>query len=337
MKHALPAALILSLFLAACGSTPASVAPISSQTLSGTITGLSSDRSTLTVAGTSVKLSGGLSSASLHALSDTTTIRKNGKASTAHALSVGQSVTVQETGGVATEVDVHVELRGEITSVSASSLVVAGQTVKVDASTRIELASDDDTAATPHVLADLKAGTFVEVSGQRDASGAILASNIEAKSVKELHDDGEDEDSEVKGVVANLDPTAHTFTVGSTTVTYDPAKVEGTLAQGVEVEVEGTFDAATSILTASKVRVEEEGESEGHGGIRAGGLVRLEARVESVDPASQTFTVQGLTVEYAHAAVSGHVTLRAEVKVRGTVDASTPTLIHASTVVVDDD
>ncbi|GHF61384.1 hypothetical protein HNQ07_004153 [Deinococcus metalli] len=330
MKHALPATLVLSLLLAACGSTSGSLTPASSQTLSGTITSLSSDRSALTVAGTTVKLT-----ASLHALSGATAIRKNGTASTAHALSVGQNVTVQETGGVATEVDVNVELRGQISSVGATSLVVAGQTVNVDAGTRIELASDDDTAATAHVLADLTAGTFVEISGQRDTSGAILASNIEAKSAEELHQDGENEDSEVKGEVTNLDATAHLFTANGTTVSYDPATVAGTLAPGVAVEVEGQFDAATAVLRASKVRVESDQEE--HEGIRAGAVVTVEARVESMDSASQTFTARGLTVGYARATVKGQVTLRAEVKVKGTVDAATPTLIHASTVVVGDD
>lgn len=338
MKSAGFAALTLPLLLAACGGATAPLnVSAQSQTLSGPISSLSLDRSTLTVAGTTVALSGvgaaSLSTSSLRATANGTAIKKNGKASSAHALSIGQNVTIQETGGVATEVDVNVELRGAVVSVGASSLMVAGQTVNVDAHTRFGLASDEDTApTTAHTIADVAAGEFVEITGQRDASGTLLASNIEVKSPEEIQADGEDENSEVKGTLSALDASAHTFTVNGTAVSYDPATVRGTLADGVEVNVEGSFDASTSTLVARKVEVESKQDK--RGGVQAGALVTLEARVTSLDAASKTFVVHGLTVDYAKATLTGQLAVNAEVKVRGTVDASSTSLLHATAVTV---
>lgn len=334
--------LSLPLILAACGSaaqTPVAQYPVTNQpttqTLSGTISSLSSDRSSMTVAGVSVKLGGSISSSALRTLSMGTTIKKNGKASTPTALSIGQNVTVTETNGTATEVDVRVELRGVIESVGTTSLVVAGQTVNVDAKTRIELSRDDDTVATTHTIADLTAGTFVEVSGQTAADGSINAGNIEAKSAEELSQDGETEDTEVHGTVSGLDTTGHTFVLKGNKVSYDPATTSGTLADGVKAEVEGTFDAKTSTLIASKVKVD--GENDEHDRIAAGAAVTLEGHVNSLDTASKTFTAHGLTVDYAKATVTGTLALRADVVVEGTVDATDASLLHATTVTVNQD
>ena len=312
---------VLIPLLAACGQT--TPPPSGTQLVSGTLSALSSNRSSLTVSGKTI------------ALSASTAFKVNGQAVKLGILSVGQTVRVTASGSSATEVEVELELKGKIESIDApnNSLVVASKTVKVDASTRIDLESDDDTASsTPHTIADLKVGDFVEVSGATDTSGAVQATKIEVKGAKELDDDGEDNDTELKGTVSGFTAGGTSFTLGTITVNCTGSCVLPTgLKNGDFVEVEGALSGTT--LTARKVKLEDEHGDDDHVDPPAGSSVTLEGRAKDLSTGAKTFQLEGFTVDYASATMTGNaLNDHSRVKVEGTVDASNRKLVHASSV-----
>ncbi len=334
-----PALIALTLVLAACGasqtSTPVTTTPApTAQVLTGTVTALSPDHQNLTVAGQALHL--GLTSQGLARLSSGAIVRVNGDDANELALSIGQHVTVQAKDDTAGEIEIEKELRGTVGSVdvAAGTLVVNGQTVKVGASTRFELSRRESSTATlSHTLADVKVGAFVEVTGTRDATGGLTASSIEVRTSAERHEQGQDDQAELHGTISGLDASAKTFSALGTRVDYHLASVEGTPADGQQVEVKGTFDASTQILLATRVHTRKAG---GHDDATpapvAGASIQLEDRVQSLDTGARTLVAGQYTVDYAKATVSGTPAVRAEVRVRGQLDASDVHLIHATEV-----
>jgi hypothetical protein len=88
--------------------------------------------------------------------------------------------------------------------------------------------------------------------------GTLSGTNLAATSVKvePAMDATPEADLEVCGTISGLDLTAKTFLLMAYKVDYSKAKVEGTLANGARVEVEGTLGTGTvPVLTAQKVEV----------------------------------------------------------------------------------
>lgn len=85
----------------------------------------------------------------------------------------------------------EVEFSGRVESITPPSLVVAGRTVRTDASTRIK--RDDRNIG----LTDLRVGEVVEVEG-RQANGVVLASKIKVEDANgdDATDDDDDEDDD---------------------------------------------------------------------------------------------------------------------------------------------
>jgi Domain of unknown function (DUF5666) len=271
------AALVLP-FLVACGQP---VTGPSSNLVSGAITAMASDYSSITVAGaagTQTFKLGGLSVASLSIKSDVPgapasgkkakKFKVNGKDATAKALSVGQKVKIKVEDGEVSEVEVDLEVRGAITVINADgSIVVAGRTVKLPTGARVDLDGDDDTSEHgkgKEALANLKVGDFVEVTGATDANGDVVASKVEVKGAKELKDDNEDNHSEFRGKVSGFVAGTNTFTMRGIVVTCDaPCAIPATLADGVVAEAEGAFAADTKTLAATSVKLLEGKSAEG--------------------------------------------------------------------------
>ena len=320
--------------LNSCNQTPATINP--TQTIAGKISAMSADRSSITVAGQSLKLVSVASASSSAAQTRAYWkghVKVNGSSASVNALSVGQSVVVKASDdGEASEVTVNLEVKGSISSVdlTAKSLVVAGKTVLVDANTRFDLAGDDDSAtSTPHSLADLKAGDFVEITGSTDAAtGNVLAGKIEVKNANELGEDGEDNDTEFKGTVSGL--TTDTFTLGTITVhCVAPCTLPTGLKNGDFVEAEGTLTGTT--LEAKKVKLEDDLEDHP----AAGSSITLSDDVNHLDATTHTFDLGRYSVDYATATtVTGTLAKDTVVKVEGKVDASNTKLIHATSVTV---
>jgi hypothetical protein len=259
------AALVLP-FLAACGQ------PVTGPNLnvvSGAITAMASDYSSITVAGQTLKLSGAsLGAASLSAKATapakTKHVKVNGKEATEKALSVGQKVNVVvDANGEASEVDVDLEVRGAVTAVDtvAGTIVVSGRTVKLPTGARVDLDGDDDTAEHgkgKEALANLKVGDFVEVTGTTDANGDVVASKVEVKGAKELEDDHEDNHNEFRGKISGFVAGTTTFTMRGIAVTCEaPCAIPAALADGVVAEVEGLLAADQKTLAATSVKLLE--------------------------------------------------------------------------------
>jgi Domain of unknown function (DUF5666) len=263
------AALVLP-FLAACGQP---VASPSSNLVSGAITAMTSDYSSITVvgaAGTQTFKLGGLSAASLSIKSEGSSgsgkkakkFKVNGKDATAKALSVGQKVKIKVEDGEASEVEVDLEVRGAITAIdtAAGTITVAGRTVKLPTGARVDLDGDDDTSEKgkgKEALANLKVGDFVEVTGTTDANGDVVASKVEVKGAKELEDDHEDNHNEFRGKVSGFVAGATTFQLRKITVTcVAPCVIPDTIKDGVVAQVEGKFTTEKA-LNASSVQLLE--------------------------------------------------------------------------------
>lgn len=166
------------------------------------------------------------------------------------------------TGGVAELIEAQIEVRGIVTAINASSnpqqFTVLGQTVLVDDLTIYS----NLPAEFASIVADLAGvtGTLVEVHGQRDTSGNIRATRVEANATQM----GDNLVDEIRGVVSgrssNTDPI---FFVGSQLVNTTGANTlpsGATFANDDIIEVHCTLRPncinGSSEFVASLVEVE---------------------------------------------------------------------------------
>jgi hypothetical protein len=173
-------------------------------------------------------------------------------------LNVGDTVIItfdpDVAGNIAQTVFSDDAVEGPIDSIgpSGTQIVVAGQTVLVDAAT-----SFDDSIPTAS-LAGLTVGDFVEVNGLFDSDGRIRATRIELGA-------GE---VEVHGVISALD--TDTFAINNLVVDYRTAEIDdnfpdGMIASGDFVEVKGPEPLPGAPLVARKVEAEGLGLDAGDG------------------------------------------------------------------------
>lgn len=308
------ATMTAALLLAACGggSDSGGGGTVGSASLAGVVSGSSG---ALSVGGAAMTISG--------------PVTVNGRSGSSADVQPGDVIvarTASQTAGstayTVSAVDVRIEVESAITAIdlAAATLVVAGQTVQVDALTRLYDDNRDDSYSTL-TLADFVAGDYVEVSGARQASGAILATRVERKRLRAGQPGYAD--AEVYGTVASFDSVARRFSIAALPVDYSAATVSGTLADGVRVEVNGTLDAGT--LVASRVEVKR---NEGN----RGSEVEIEGPVTDLDTTARTFSALGFRVSYAGARVEGTLADGARVEVEGRFDAADATLVIAREV-----
>jgi Domain of unknown function (DUF5666) len=323
----IPVIAMFGTFLSGCNSLSVDA---NARIVSGTVTALSADRSSLTVQGQRLGLSGA-------------SVTVNGQNASARAISVGQQVRVVVKGDRVTGVEVSLELKGVVGGIdtTAMTITVAGVTVKYSATTRFDVSgdSDDDDTSSSSSVANLAVGMFVEVTGAPDpTTGLIVATKVEVKTPGELDDDGMDDENEIKGTVSGL--SGSTFKLGEVTVNCTtPCTLPTGLKNGDFVEAEGVFDAATKTLTAKKVKFEDNDDDEDNPGT-PGATVNLEDDLRRLNATAKTFKLECFVVDYSAATVTGNLKERARVKVVGVVDATNTRLVKASAVTVlanDDD
>lgn len=187
---------------------------------------------------------------------DTTnaTFTIDGEAGSEDDLRVGDIVVVQGTiddngtTGTADQVLFDDVVKGPVETIdlAGSMLVVLGQTVLV----RPETSFDD--GFSPTSLGGVTVGQIVEVSGQFDANGDIVATRIEPKPAGTQF--------EVHGTVAGLDAANFAFTLGGLTVDYSNAVLDnfpgGQISNGDFVEAKGMSLGAGGELLATRVELE---------------------------------------------------------------------------------
>lgn len=217
---------------------------------------------------------------------------------------VVQGTAVPTTQGLQLEsADLTHELEGPIASLdlTASSFVVLGTTVHVDALTQI-LAEASGDVQTPLTLADLKVGDFVEVYGAVNADGSVQASRVE-RPVPEAN-----QQDAFHSTVSALDTGAMTFQAGGFLVSYGTATVQGTLADGAWVEVRGTVSGTDFTATSVTVETPDAGDSD----------MELSGPISGLDTTAKTFLLMSYKVDYSAATVEGTLADGAQVEVEGT-------------------
>ncbi|MEZ6094806.1 MAG: DUF5666 domain-containing protein, partial [Pirellulaceae bacterium] len=164
------------------------------------------------------------------------------------------------------------ELRGTVENLdtNAKTFTISGVTVNyTNAAVRTTLSN----------------GAFVKAEGLF-ANGAVTAREIEAE-------DSSSHNFEARGVISNLDTNAQTFSFLGLTVNYSSANVGQTLADGLNVEVEGTLNGST--VLAHRV-----GDDHGGGGDHqnSNGAFELRAAIQNFNASNKTFTLLGITVNF---------------------------------------
>lgn len=187
------------------------------------------------------------------------------------------------------------KLTGFVTARSTNSFNVGGQIITLNGGPEVR----DCGSSIPQI------GQFVEVKAEPDSGfspgASLIASDVECKPrglSGELDDSGVNL-RRVQGFISetggDLQGTGGTLTIGGTgtagqvvQLTANTVFTGGTrvdLGIGVRVEITGQFNAATGVLTASRVSFRE-------------ARVRIEATLEpgNVDPEAGTLTLLGITV-----------------------------------------
>ncbi len=223
--------------------------------------------------------------------------------------------TIDDNGttGTADQVFFDDAVTGPVQSVdvAGSSLVVLGQTVFVTADTSF------DDSFTPASLDGVNIDQIVEVTGQFDANGDIVATRIEPKPAGTQY--------EVHGNVAALDDVNFTFTLGSLVVDYSNATLDdfpgGRISEGDFVEAKGTSLSGAGALEATEVEFETlvPGAAQGDR-LEIQGFITRFVSPQDFDVAGQPVTTTANTLfEGGEAADLG---LNIKVEVEGDLDAN---------------
>ena len=147
------------------------------------------------------------------------------------------------TSGIANQVVSAAELRGAVSNIDvpAGTFVVMGIGVSIDSATVWGDANG---------LADVKAGSIIQVWGLPGAPGTLRATRIQVSPTVA--------DPLATGAVQSLDKAHKTFMLGQLTVNYGTAVFAGldesSLANGVVVRARGTTAPVGGVLTATKVQ-----------------------------------------------------------------------------------
>ena len=247
------------------------------------------------------------------------TITVNDAAGTESDLRVGQIVavtgTIDEDGitGIAETVTFDDNVTGPVESVDlvASELVVLGQVVLV----RPETSFDDSFA--PPSLEGVNVGQVVEVSGQVDASGNIVATRIELKPAAIQF--------EVHGTVSNLDAANMRFDINDLAVDFSSATLDnfsgGQIANGDFVEAKGSTLGAAGELLATSVELESLLPDANDGDrVEIEGFITRFASAQDFDVAGLPVTTNGNTAFEGGTAVD--LGLNVKVEAEGDINAS---------------
>lgn len=135
--------------------------------------------------------------------------------------------------------------------------------------------------------ASLTDGLFVDVRTHTlptPLGGTFMAESVKVKDVKPAPAEGAR--VEVEGIITDLNVTAMTFKVGGIPVNASAIGVSG-LANGMKVEVKGTFTNGVLVLSANNAKPEREMDAN----------VEIQALVTAVDTTANTITLLGKTVK----------------------------------------
>ena len=194
----------------------------------------------------------------------------------------------------------RITLGDHITLVSAAG--GGSTTAPIDDSVGVH--SGGKVAMTIDTTTQVTAGGASKLVVDFDLAGFELVSGRVRPHVRGADDaqfQRDDKEAELRGTVANLSAQGFDLTLagGQTTTVRVPASASifsgksgnaAVLANGQAVEVKGSVDPATLIVTADRIKVEEAG-SDDHGGQTGGAGSQAEGTVASVDTAATSFVL----------------------------------------------
>ncbi len=202
-------------------------------------------------------------------------------------IKLGMRLAVQAEGKKAQSFTLGTEVMGKVMSLGTDSFVVAGQTVKASS----DAASSTVFEGVPGLLG-LALGDFVEVYGQRDAAGIIIASRVERKNI------GDKTVTRISGNVANLNKIAKTFVMAGLTVSYaNVVRVVPSvdaLLDGAKVAIFSDAALQTNILNAKAIKVMAPSSE-------LNGLLRIGGRIRGLDFAARSFLLDDIKIDASKA------------------------------------
>lgn len=234
-------------------------------------------------------------------------------------LRVGNVVTVQGTidsngtTGTADAVTFDDLVKGPVESVDVvgSSLVVLGQTVLVRPDTTF------DDGFSPAALDGVSVAQIVEVSGQFDANGDIVATRIDPKPAGTQF--------EVHGTVSALDSANMLFNLTNLVVDFSSATLDnfsgGQINNGDFVEAKGTSLGASGELIATQVELESLVPNANDGDrVEIEGFITRFVSATDFDVAGLPVTTNANTV--FEGGVAGDLGLNIKVEAEGDIDGN---------------
>jgi hypothetical protein len=173
----------------------------------------------------------------------------------------------------------ELKVKGFVKSTDATAKTFKINALTVDFSTAQITNNGASATVTDGLFVDVRTHTLPTPLG-----GTLVAETIKVKDVKPAPAEGAQ--VEVEGIITDLDPVAMTFKVGGIPVDASAVGVAG-LANGMKVEVKGTFTNGVLVLSANEAEVERELEPN----------VKIQALVQAVDSTANTITLLGKTVK----------------------------------------
>lgn len=212
-------------------------------------------------------------------------------AGTLKDIKLGMRLAVKAQGQQAQSFTLSAEVIGRVSAIGPDGVTVAGQQVRASAD-----------AAAPTVfeglagLSALAIGDLIEVHGQRDASGAIVASRIERK------DGSAAVITRVVGQVGSLNIDTRSFVIGGLIVSWAQAQrllpSAAALRDGARVAVFANGTPSGTTLEALAIKVIEAGTD-------LNGLLRVGGQVRDFDPGTQSFQLDAFSVDASKASFLG--------------------------------
>ena len=250
-------------------------------------------------------------------------------------LRVGDVIVLQGTldsngtTGTAEEIGFEDAVTGPVQSIAAGggSIVVLGQTVLITPDTSF------DDSFSPASVDGVSVGQIVEVSGQFDANGDIVATRVEPKPAGTQF--------EVHGSVTAHDAGAQTFMLRNLVVDYSAATLDnfpgGQISNGDFVEAKGTTLSGGGALQATRVELETPVPAGDAGDfVEVEGFITRFASATDFDVAGIPVTTNGSTVFEGGSAADLGLNIKVEVEgerdANGTVVASKVDIRRAKAV-----
>ena len=225
---------------------------------------------------------------------------------TGHIVAAQGSVSPDGSSGIADEIVLESDVRGEVTSVDVAHAVfsVLGQTIHLTDQSIL------DPRIQPNDLSGLTNGTWVKVSAFELSDGGFAASRVDL----DLAPGG----SQVRGVAQSLDSKHRTLRVGGLTVDYSAATTQGVIAKGAVVLARGFQAQPGGPLFASSLEVFG---GVGHGGEHGDveGVITAFASAGDFDVNGQPVLADAKTAYVLHGQALG---TDLQVRVTGRFDTS---------------